>query len=529
MRIIGYVRLSRASRDESTSVVRQREVIRTTCSARGWELIDIVEDVDVSATKSRLNRPGLNALRARIENGDADAVMVWRLDRLVRSVVDVGVLLDGGLQIVSATESLDTTSAMGRAMVEILQVFASMEATTIGLRVSASQAHLRKIGRWPGGVLPYGYRSVPHPDGAGKALEPDPAEAAVVRRMADEVLDGHSVYAVTQRLNADGIPPRRLKLNPADPDGPKVAGTWSATSVQRILRSNAVLGRVKVNGELIRDESGVPIQAWTPLLTLEEIERLRVITDWTPTPGRSEATVAGRRSRATRLLSGLLNCAGCGGPLVVKSRKSTTGRPIYSCQAAARGKVCPRGVAVECDRIEAEVERQFLAIVGRFQVIEARASVREVAGLAAVVEAIRDTTDSLGAPHADLPFLFERLTKLHEERDRLSALPADGVVAMVETGETFGEVWAREDVAGRRRVIRSSGVTVNLAPAARRGFWDPSRIRLDFASAERTAAERGMPGASGDWNEARDATANYPEGQVHPRWEATPMDSPTPK
>jgi len=149
MRIIGYVRLSRAHREESTSIERQRAVIRATCEARGFALVEICEDPDASATKTRLDRPGLSRVRQLIRDGDADAVMVWRLDRLVRSVVDVGVLLDEGLHIISATESLDTTSPMGRAMVEILQVFASMEAKTTGLRVSASQEHLRRVGRCP--------------------------------------------------------------------------------------------------------------------------------------------------------------------------------------------------------------------------------------------------------------------------------------------------------------------------------------------------------------------------------------------
>lgn len=148
-------------------------------------LVEIVEDDNTSATKTRLDRPGLSRVRQLVREGAADAVMDWRLDRLVRSVVDVGVLLDEGLQIISATESLDTTSPMGRVMVEILQVFASMKAKTTGLRVAASQEHLRKVGRFPGGVVPYGYRAVPHPSGVGRALEPHPEEAAVVRRVAD--------------------------------------------------------------------------------------------------------------------------------------------------------------------------------------------------------------------------------------------------------------------------------------------------------------------------------------------------------
>ncbi|WGH20763.1 serine integrase [Arthrobacter phage JohnDoe] len=467
MRIIGYVRLSRASREESTSVVRQREIITKTCAARDFELVDIVEDVDVSATKTRLERPGLTEARERIKAGEADAVMVWRLDRIARSVVDFGVLLDEGLDIISATEPLDTASPMGRAMAEVLQVFARLEAKTIGVRISASQEHLRRVGRFPGGVIPYGYRAVPHPEGIGRALEPDSVEAAVVRRMADEVLSGASIYAVTVGLNRDGVPPRR-------------GAKWSTTAVQRILRSNAVLGRVKVRGELLRDDAtGLPLQVWEPLLSVEEVERLRALTDWTPTPGRSEATAEGRRRKASRLLSGLIHCPGCGYPLTAKSRH-TTGAPIYVCEARARGRVCPGGVAIECERVEAEVERKFLAVVGRWLVVEPRVSVREVAGLAAVEEALRATTDALRDPDADLPVLFERLTRLREERDRLGALPEEPVVEMVESGRTFAEAWAEADTAARRSLLSNSGASISIERAPQRGKWSPERVRVDF-------------------------------------------------
>src|SRR5262245_21701335 len=117
-RVIGYARLSRAS-DDSTSIAKQREILTKTAEARPWSLVDIVADPDVSASASRLDRPGLSEDRERVAAGEADAVLVWRLDRIARSVVDFGLLLDDGLDIISATEPLDTGSPMGRAMAQI--------------------------------------------------------------------------------------------------------------------------------------------------------------------------------------------------------------------------------------------------------------------------------------------------------------------------------------------------------------------------------------------------------------------------
>lgn len=462
MRIIGYTRLSRASREESTSIVRQHRVIESTCSARGLDLVGIVDDVDVSATKHRLERPGLREVRARIDAGEADAVMVWRLDRIARSVVDFGLLLDAGLNIISATEPLDTTTPMGRAMAEVLQVFAALEAKTIGLRIAASQAHLREVGRFPGGVVPYGYRSVPHPDGVGRALEPDPVESAVVRRMADEVLAGAAVYTVAQRLNADGVPPRR-------------SAAWSTTSVARILRSDAVLGRVRRKGEPVRGEDGLPVQFWPPILPVDDVLRLRALTDWTP---RGRAGLKPRR--AARLLSGLLECASCGSALVVRRRKDAPS--VYGCSAAARGRACGRGTVIECDRVEAEVERQFLDLLGPFRVVEEVITAPEVAGLAEVEEALAATAREMTAPDADVPALLTRLESLRAERVRLDALPKVPESSLIETGATFAEEWGRRDVVGRRALLVGTGAEVVLRHG-QRGRWDPSRVSLVLSRA----------------------------------------------
>ncbi|WP_160573551.1 recombinase family protein [Actinomadura physcomitrii] len=196
-RVIGYARISKAT-DESTSIERQRGVIQAACHARGWALADIIEDVDVSATKTRLDRPGLARVRDAVAAGRVDTVMVWRIDRVARSVADLSALTEewnhAGVALVSATEAFDMTTSSGRALLQMLGIFAEFEAATIRDRVTAARAALVKAQRWPGGSAPYGYRIVDNPDGAGKALEIDPVEAAYVRKAADLVLNGKFEY-----------------------------------------------------------------------------------------------------------------------------------------------------------------------------------------------------------------------------------------------------------------------------------------------------------------------------------------------
>lgn len=489
MRVIGYARLSRLIREESTSIARQRQIIRQTAEARGYELVEIVEDVDVSATSKRLHeRPGIVEIRRRIAEGEADAVLVWRLDRLARSVGDISILLDEGLAIVSATESFDTTSPMGRAMVEIAQVFAAMEARTLGARVAASRGYLPTVGRYSGGPPPYGYRPAPNPDGPGRILEPDPAEAPIVRRIVDEILAGVPASRVARGLNADGVPTR----NRASGRNPE--SEWRVTTVRQLVTGDALLGRVFSGGELVRDDRGIPVAPFEPLVTPEEHARLRATFRPHDDPEIGARISAGRK-RASRMLSGVALCGACGRPLTARHPRKDPERnpPTYSCMARTRGQTCPKPVGVAALALETEIERRFLKTVGRFEVVERRTLAAENPELALIEEALRETTDALRDPDADVLALVDRLNALREERARAASAKPQTTISLVPTGVTYADVWARSDYLGRRATLLSAGAELYVDPIIRRAgpYFDPSRIRfrLGVDAAELTEEE----------------------------------------
>lgn len=472
MRILGYARLSSGS-DESTSILRQREIITEHCQTRGWELVDIVEDPSASASKLRLNRPGLTRVRQAIASGEADAVLVWRLDRIARSVVDFGTLLDEGVPIVSATEPLDTTSAMGRAMAEILQVFAAMEARAISARISMSVDYLRRNDRYPGGIPPYGYRPAPHPDGVGRVLEIDATQAAVVQEVARRVLAGESTYAVSRDLNDRGIPTARG------------AKGWSTQALLGMLTGDAVLGRVTSRGEVLRDEHGLPRQVWPAILTVEESQRLRALL----APKRA----IGVRRKAARLLSGLLYCSSCDAALVVQRRRTPRERDGktfveatgYRCRASSNGHPCAEPVSVRADMVEAEVVSRFLAAVGHLPVVEEIILAPEPVGLAEVEDALQETARALTAPGADVASLVERLTALRARREAIQALPTLPESTMVETGRTFAEEWtSREgDLVAQRHLLLSAVDHVRISRSAWKGrHFDSRRVEILWTS-----------------------------------------------
>ncbi len=141
MRAATYIRLSEDT-DTTTSPARQRELCRRYADDRGWAVVAEFEDIDVSASKTGLDRPALGRLREAVDRGEIDVVIVWRLDRLARSVLDTLTLLDQwtkkGCAAASATEAIDLTTPVGKAMVALIAIFAELEADAIKVRVAGS-------------------------------------------------------------------------------------------------------------------------------------------------------------------------------------------------------------------------------------------------------------------------------------------------------------------------------------------------------------------------------------------------------
>jgi site-specific DNA recombinase len=159
MKAYGYIRLSKEDRD-STSPQRQRQRIERLCADREWELVQVFSDIDVSAFNGK-KRPAFNRMMSSLS--DVDAVVFWRLDRLSRSVAEFARILEqtqaAAVQLVSTDQPIDTSSAMGKAFVQISSVFAELEAGTTSERSRQMHAYKRERGEAVGRV-PFGWRRV---------------------------------------------------------------------------------------------------------------------------------------------------------------------------------------------------------------------------------------------------------------------------------------------------------------------------------------------------------------------------------
>src|SRR5277367_112139 len=207
MKTIGYVRVSTDKQAErGTSLEAQADKIRAMALVQGAELSDIIVESGESAKS--LNRPGMTKLLALVDAGQVKAVIVAKLDRLTRSVKDLCELLERferkGVALVSVAESLDTGSAAGRLVLNIMAAVSQWEREAIGERTRDAMRHKRSQGQRVGNVA-YGFRLGED----GRHLEPEPAEQAALAEARRLRHQGHTLRGIATELNRAGHRTRR--------------------------------------------------------------------------------------------------------------------------------------------------------------------------------------------------------------------------------------------------------------------------------------------------------------------------------
>lgn len=203
-RVVGYTRLSKDNGCNGAGLAVQEQAIREACQQRNWQLAEIVQDR--AATGGNVRREGLIRALSLLNTGDV--LMVAKLDRLSRSVGDFADLTRQasreGWSVVVLDPAMDMTTPAGEAMANMLMTFAQFERRLIGQRIKEVLAVKRAEGVQLGRP-----RSIP-----------DHIRERIVR----ERVDGSTLQAIADRLNADGVPTTK-------PDG-----RWIASTVRSVLR-----------------------------------------------------------------------------------------------------------------------------------------------------------------------------------------------------------------------------------------------------------------------------------------------------
>ena len=158
---------------------------------------------DGGLSGASLDRPALQTLLADVRAGKINIVVVYKVDRLTRSLADFAKLVElfdqHGVSFVSITQSFNTTSSMGRLTLNVLLSFAQFEREVIGERVRDKIAASKRKGIWVGGPVPLGYRCI------DKKLVVVPEEAEAVRTIFTRYLELGSMGALIAELDRQGI------------------------------------------------------------------------------------------------------------------------------------------------------------------------------------------------------------------------------------------------------------------------------------------------------------------------------------
>jgi site-specific DNA recombinase len=208
-RTVAYLRVSTDKQaDHGVSLDAQRAKVEAYASLYDLELVAVL--VDAGASAKTLDRPELVRALAMLDAGEADALLVVKLDRLTRSVADLGTLVDRyfarqeGPALLSVGEQIDTRSAAGRLVLNVLASVAQWEREATGERTAAAMAHKRAQGEYTGGRVPYGWAL----DDDGVRLVADAGEQSVIRATLELRDSGLSLRKIGAALEARGFLPR---------------------------------------------------------------------------------------------------------------------------------------------------------------------------------------------------------------------------------------------------------------------------------------------------------------------------------
>jgi site-specific DNA recombinase len=207
MKAIGYVRVSTDKQaDHGVSLEAQEQKIRAMAVVQSAELAEVI--VDGGASAKSLNRPGMTRLMSLVESGGVDCVIIAKLDRLTRSVGDLAELLKRferrGVSLVSVADSLDTGSAAGRLVINIMVSVSQWEREAIGERTKDAMRHMKASGGRVGNIA-FGYQLAAE----GRTLEPNAAEQDIIRRLMSLRAEGDSLREIADELNLQGYTTRR--------------------------------------------------------------------------------------------------------------------------------------------------------------------------------------------------------------------------------------------------------------------------------------------------------------------------------
>ena len=460
-RAVVYARLSRDRDGTQTATARQVADCRKYADAKGWEVVATHEDADLSAYSAKVKRPGFEAVLRAVGDGEADIVLAWKLDRLLRRPRDFEALWQlceaSGANVATVTDGIDTSQPMaGLLLPRIMATFAELEADNLSIREKRKHEETAKAGgRSGGGHRPFGLTR--------DWSQLVPAEAEQIRDAVDRILTGESFYSVATDWNRRGSKTSTGKA-------------WSVQLLTSMLRSPRLAGLREHHGAIVGP--GV----WPAIVDADKHERLRSLLARKRRPG-----APGRF-----LLSGVVRCGVCGSSMYIRRRHKDKAR-FYGCEKATGGTGCGH-VHIVAEPLEAMVRDALLDRLDSPEMLAAiEAHNRQTVGAAdldglhadesALEQLARDYYTDRIIGRAE--YLAARDTleqRIEAARRKVARVNGSGKVGeLAGLGAKLREAWDGESPEWRRQIVEAIVDKVNVAPG-RRGpnRFDPTRVAIDW-------------------------------------------------
>jgi len=449
MRVAIYARVSTESQEARGTIGSQLEVLRQRVASEGHELV--AEFCDDGHSGTRLDRPGLDALRDSAEAGQLDAVWCLSPDRLARMYAYQVIVLDELTRLGVSVRFHDTPplddDPQARLLTQVQGVIAEYERAKIAERYRRGKLWRSRAGEVIAWKCPYGYRRVPRCGDRPAHLEVYEPEASVVRRIFQDYVEGDfSVRQITLHLNRDSVP---------SPTGRSI---WGTSTIGRILRNESYVGRGYYNRtEAVPDRRpggrarqvrrardqwiAIPVPAFVSEGLFDAAQKVsRDNSQWSP-----------RRAEPGHwLLRGLVKCGHCGMSVTchkMRGRNETFHRYYYCryhdpLKAGGEHRRCPER-NIRADELDAFAFEQVRTALLRPDVL--------LAGESAVSTRREAPDDELLA--AQLARSDRKIESAEAERRRLADLYQTGLIERAELLRRAKELEARRQALEEQRTV----------------------------------------------------------------------------
>jgi site-specific DNA recombinase len=430
IRVATYARVSTQEQaSEGTSLDFQAAQLTGYCQLQGWTIVN--NYVDAGFTGKNGDRPGLQRLLTDAKLGLFDKMLVFKLDRLARNLsllLEIEKALNGhGITLISMKESVDTSTGTGKMIFQMFGMVSEWERSAITERTRNGKLQRFKDGCWAGGKAPYGYSR----DKETRKLVINETESRIVKRMYSEYVDGKSLFAISQGLNQDHIPPRARRSQ-----------GWWQTAVRQVLLNPVYKGTEVVNRHahislISKMDLSQAIMINVPALVSEQVWQI------------AQARMRGNKhvkpaKQGTHLLQGMITCAICGYHFASK-------RHYYTCRGRMK-YVHPDGLSrckapyIRADWLEHELWKRIEEILNDPNKL---------------LLVIKDSIENLRRAEADLSErirpIDERLAEIAAQKNRL----ADDWIMRNMNVERFTEL--RESLNGEEARMKSLRAAVDPA------------------------------------------------------------------